>query len=62
VNLSREQLHEQAEQILRQLVQRFDGRLPPDVQTTVSYYISCRAGADRAARDVLRLRRLAEGG
>jgi hypothetical protein len=54
-------LHEQAEAIVRQLVQRFGGRLPPDVETTLSYYISCRGGADRAARDVLALRRLAEG-
>ena len=55
-------LHEQAEAIVRALVQRFGGRLPPDVETTVRYYLSCRAGCDRAAQHVLALHRLAEGG
>jgi hypothetical protein len=54
-------LHEQAEEIVRRLVQRFGGRLPPDVETTVRYYIGCRGGYDRAAQHVLALRRLAEG-
>jgi len=54
-------LHEQAEAIVRQLVQRFGDRLPPDAETTVLYYLGCRAGFARAARDVLALRRLAEG-
>ncbi|MGH7295372.1 MAG: hypothetical protein ACRELB_10585 [Polyangiaceae bacterium] len=54
-------LHQQALEIVRQLVQRFGGRLPPDAETTVRYYLGCRAGCDRAARDVLHLRRLAEG-
>jgi hypothetical protein len=52
-------LHEQAEVIVRQLVQRFGDRLPPDVETTIRYYLGCRAGYDRAARDVLALRRVA---
>lgn len=55
-------LHEQAEAIVRALVQRFGGRLPADVETTVRYYLGCRAGYDRAAHDVLALRRLAERG
>ena len=59
---SREELHGQAEAIVRQLVQRFGGRLPPDVETTVSYYVACRGGYDRAAEHVLHLRRLAELG
>ena len=59
---SREELHGQAEAIVRQLVQRFGDRLPPDVETTVRYYIACRGGYDRAAEHVLHLRRLAELG
>jgi len=62
VSRSREELHGQAEAIVRQLVQRFGDRLPPDVETTVSYYISCRGGYDRAAEHVLHLQRLAELG
>jgi hypothetical protein len=61
VSQSREELHGQAEAIVRQLVQRFAGRLPPDAETIVAYYLSCRGVCDRAARDVLFLRRLAEG-
>jgi hypothetical protein len=61
VSRSREELHEQAEAIVRQLVQRFGDRLPPDVETTVRYYIGCRSGYDRAAEHVLHLRRLGEG-
>jgi hypothetical protein len=52
-------LHEQAEATVRQLVQRFGDRLPPDVETTIRYYLGCRAGYDRAARDVLALHRIA---
>ena len=59
---SREELHGQAEAIVRQLVQRFGGRLPPDVETTVSYYVACQGGYDRAAEHMLHLRRLAELG
>lgn len=59
--MSPDALHEQAAAIVRQLVQRFGDRLPTDAETTVRYYLGCRAGFDRAARDVLHLRRLAEG-
>jgi hypothetical protein len=62
VSRSREELHGQAEAIVRQLVQRFGDRLPADVETTVRYYIACRGGYDRAAEHVLHLRRLAELG
>jgi hypothetical protein len=62
VSRSREELHGQAEAIVRQLVQRFGGQLPPDADTTVRYYIACRGGYDRAAEHVLYLRRLAELG
>jgi hypothetical protein len=54
-------LHDQAETIVRLLVQRFGTLLPPDAETIVRYYLGCRAGAERAARDVLHLRRLLEG-
>jgi len=54
-------LHEQARCIIAQLVQRFGGRLPTDAETIVSYYLSCRNGYDRAAQDVLHLRRLIAG-
>ncbi|HEY1697944.1 MAG TPA: hypothetical protein VGG39_37550 [Polyangiaceae bacterium] len=47
---------------MRTLVQRFGPRLPADAQTIIRYYLSCRAGADRAARDVLALTRLAREG
>jgi hypothetical protein len=58
VNPPPDTLHEQARSLIAQLVQRFGGRLPADAETIVRFYLSCGHGYDRAARDVLQLRRL----
>jgi hypothetical protein len=58
--MTREELHREAERIARAIIRRFDGRLPPDAETTISYYISCRNGVDRAAEHVLLLAHLAD--
>jgi hypothetical protein len=51
-------LHDEAERITRQLVRQYGDKLPEDVRTTLSFYISSRNGVDRAAEHVLHLRRL----
>jgi len=56
----RDELHGQAEAIVRRLVQRFGGRLPPDAETIARYYLGCRRGYDRAAEQVLSLAKLVE--
>jgi hypothetical protein len=58
VSQTREELHELAASIVRQLVQRFGQHLPPDAETTVRYYIGCLNSSDRAAEHVLQLRGL----
>jgi hypothetical protein len=53
--MKRRDLHEEAQRIIGALVMKFGTKLPPDVQTTVSYYVGCRNGFDRAAENVLTL-------
>jgi hypothetical protein len=53
--MSRAHLHAEAERIAAALVLRFGARLPPDAQTTLSYYLGCRRGVDRAAEHMLAL-------
>jgi hypothetical protein len=48
-------LHVEAERIVGALVMKYGTKLPQDVQTTVSYYVSSRNGYDRAAENVLTL-------
>ena len=59
--MTREELHREAARIVRAIDTRLDGRLPPDVETTLRYYIGCRNGVDRAALDVVALAHLARG-
>lgn len=53
--MARADLHAEAERIVAALILRFGARLPADAQTTLSYYVSCRRGVDRAAEHVLAL-------
>jgi hypothetical protein len=53
--MTRKDLHEEAQRIVGALVMKYGTKLPPDVQTTISYYVSCRKGLDRAAENVLTL-------
>jgi hypothetical protein len=56
--MTRTDLHAEAERIAAALVLRFGPRLPADAQTTLSYFVSCRHGVDRAAQHVLALKSL----
>lgn len=59
----RAKLHEEAERIARALLERHRrSPLPEDVVTTLSYYLSCRGGVDRAAEHVLGLAALVGDG
>ena len=53
--MNRAELHQEAARAIGALVLKYGTKLPPDVQTTVSYYVSCRNAHDRAAENVLAL-------
>jgi hypothetical protein len=50
-------LHAEAEAVFRQLLSKYGAELPDDVRTILGYYQACRLTLDRAAKDVIGLRR-----
>jgi hypothetical protein len=46
-------LHARAARAAAELLARYGTRLPPDLETTLSYYRSCACGYDHAAKQLL---------
>jgi hypothetical protein len=56
--MQRDELHTEAERIAHALVARYGSKIPDDVRTTLSYFVSCKHGLARAAEHVVNLRHL----